>query len=193
MKLDYEQGTLSIRQCHEQKLAYQKFYISIVSAILIIIIYVDRSLLKGEESIAGNVINGDYLIGTSFIFAALIGAIVVKNLAHIRINVVFYNNAVVNIRQFFISNLKLNNYPAIKPSSSSDRKSADYITIVLCSFINLILFGLGVFAISKEFESNIIQIIFYIMALVIYIAFHIYGIEKILNEGIDPKLNKNRK
>ena len=192
LKLDYEQGTLSARQCHDQKLAYQRFYIAMVSAILAIIIYINRLFLTEEsmKSDCENVINQDSLIGLSFIFAAIIGAIVVKNLAQIRVNTVFYGNAVINIRKLFINTLNLSGYPDIDLSDSADRKSSDYIAILLFNIINLFLFVFGVFIILKEL--NIIQIIAFILAAVILcIFFHFYWIEKALSAGIS--FNENRR
>ena len=192
LKLDYEQGTLSARQCHDQKLAYQRFYIAMVSAILAIIIYFDRLFLTEEriKSAGENIINQNSLIGLSFIFAAIIGAIVVKNLAQIRVNTVFYGNAVINIRKLFINTLNLSDYPDIDFSDSADRKSSDYIAILLFNMINSFLFVFGVFIILKEF--NISQVIEFISATIILcIFFHFYCIEKALSAGIS--FNENRR
>lgn len=192
LKLDYEQGTLSTRQCHDQKLAYQRFYIAMVSAILAIIIYFEKLFLTEEriKSAGENLINQNILIGLSFIFAAIIGAIVVKNLAQIRVNTVFYNNAVINIRKLFINTLNLSGYPDINFSDSADRKSSDYIAILLFDTINSFLFIFGVFIILKEFNIN--QIIEFILAAAILcISFHFYCIEKALSEGIS--FNENRR
>ena len=192
LKLDYEQGTLSARQCHDQKLAYQRFYIAMVSAILAIIIYINRLFLTEEsmKSDCENVINQDSLIGLPFIFAAIIGAIVVKNLAQIRVNTVFYSNAVINIRKLFIKTLNLSSYPDIDLSDSADRKSSDYIAILLFNIVNSFLFVFGVFIILKEF--NIIQTIAFILAaFILCISFHFYWIEKALSAGIS--FNGNRR
>ena len=191
LKLDYEQGTLSMRQCHDQKLAYQRFYIAMVSAILAIIIYFDRLFLTEEKiKIAGeNIINQNSLIGLSFIFAAITGAIVVKNLVQIRVNTVFFNNSVINIRKLFINTLNLSSYPDIDLSDSADRKSSVYIAILLFNIINLFLFVFGVFIILKAFKiSHTIEVI--LAAFIFCIVFHIYCIEKALNAGIS--FNENR-
>ena len=192
LKLDYEQGTLSARQCHDQKLAYQRFYIAMVSAILTVILYFDRLFLTEEriKPLGENIINQNSLMGLLFIFAAIIGAIVVKNLVQIRLNTVFYGNAVINIRKLFINTLNLSGYPDIDLSDSADRKSSDYIAILLFNIINSFLFVFGVFIILQAF--NISQIIAFILAAVILcIFFHFYYIEKALSAGIS--FNENRR
>ena len=126
----------------------------------------------------------------SFIFAAIIGAIVVKNLAQIRVNTVFFNNSVINIRKLFINTLNLSGYPDMNLSDYADRKSSDYIAILLFNIINAFLFVFGVFIILEEL--NISQIIAFISAAVsLCIFFHFYCIEKALSAGIS--FNENRR
>jgi len=195
LKLDYEQGMLSVKQCHDQKLAYQKFYIAIVSAIIIISLYVQRIIAKESdviESGSSQIIQTndiDSVIGIAFIFAGIIGFIVVKNLAHIRINAVFYSNAVVDLRKLFIKALSLENYPDVEFANANDRRSADYITIILCSLLNLCFldFGLMVLFGSLDKSQTIFNLIF--MSL-FYILFHFVGVERILSRGMRSKWEK---
>ncbi|WP_417551523.1 hypothetical protein [Marinomonas fungiae] len=195
LKLDYEQGMLSVKQCHDQKLAYQKFYIAIVSAIFIVSVYVHRLMStdgssEAMDTLSDSVSNIDSIVGAAFIFAGTIGYIVVKNLSHIRINAVFYSNAVVDIRKLFIKNLELKNYPDVEFANAGDRKSADYITIILCSFINMGLLNSGVAILLNG--SSVKQMALNItMMSIFYLFFHYVGVERTLNSGMKTSWRVN--
>lgn len=197
LKLDYEQGMLAVKQCHDQKLSYQKFYIAIVSAIVIVSVFIQRIMNIGgsatneagaDTSFIDQIVQVDGLIGITFVFAGVIGYTVVKNLAHIRINAVFYSNAVVDIRHMIIKVLELKEYPDLQFSRSNDRKSADYVTIMLCSLTNLVLINVGVILIMGD--EALRQVLFDIsVTSVLYVFFHFVGVERTLARGIKTQWN----
>lgn len=181
-KLDYEKSLEIIKQLHEQKLNYQKFYVSLAASIVALSILILRltpsSVIKGLPT--------DNLVGIIFVLSGIIGYIVIRNLTSIRCNEVFFNNLIIELRRIYIKGLGLQNYANLRFAVANDRRSADYISIIGCSLINLFMLLIGVFLIFAN--ENPIQLGFSVGAIsAVYVGLHIYTIEKSLSGGVHPE------
>ena len=181
-KLDYEQSLEIIRQLHDQKLNYQKFYVSLAASIVTLSILIFRFTPTG--TLKG--ISTDNLVGVLFILSGIIGYIVIRNLTSIRCNEVFFNNLVIDLRRIYIKGLNISNYANLKFAISGDRRSADYISILGCSVINFFMLQIGLLLVFTN--VNAIQLSFSVGAIsVIYILLHILTVEKVLSGGVRPE------
>lgn len=185
-KLDYEQALEIIRQLHDQKLSYQKFYVSLAASIVTLSILIFRfppaGTLKGLST--------DNLAGALFILSGIIGYIVIRNLTSIRCNEVFFNNLIIDLRRIYIKGLNISNYANLKFATSADRHSADYISILGCSVINFLMLQIGLLLVFTN--GNAIKLSFSVGGIfILYVLFHILTVEKALTGGIDPETDPN--
>ncbi len=181
-KLDYEQSLEIIRQLHDQKLSYQKFYVSLAVSIVTLSILIFRFTPTGTAK----GISTDNLVGVLFVLSGMIGYIVIRNLTSIRCNEVFFNNLVIDLRRIYIKGLNIGNYANLKFAISDDRGSADYISILGCSAINFFMLLIGLLLIFSN--GNPIQLSFSVgVVSFMYLLLHIFTIEKALSSGVRPE------
>ncbi len=187
--LDYREGLQIVKQCHEQKQVYQKFYIGLISAIVVVTIFIQKITYTPKNNEIISLLLVDKITAIGFLIATVIGFIIIKNLTQIRINAVFYNNAITDIRRLYINILELKKYPDVKFAIPNDRKSADYITVLLCSLVNLIMLNAGILSLIGD-NLGIVVLNMGIVSIV-YVFFHYIGIEKTLSKGIDTNWKQN--
>ncbi|WJJ96530.1 hypothetical protein [Algibacter luteus] len=177
-KMDYEKGIETALKLEQTKLTYQRYFISLVTAIgTISVAFLKSEFLKEESSLTI-----ESLIGLLLVFSTILGYILIRNLVSIRRQAVFFNNAIIYLRNKLIAEFKLaNEFPQMKEVPENHKHSADYITILLCSFMNLVmlvsgtilLFGLNGIA-SIPLALTMVGVVLF------YVLVHIYTIEKIL-------------
>ena len=183
-KLDYEKSLEIIKQLHEQKITYQKFYVSLAASIVTLSILIFRLTPSGQ--VKG--IYTDNLVGLLFILSGVIGYIAIKNLVSIRCNEIFFNNLIIGIRRIHIRELKLTNYANLKFVCANDRRSADYISILGCGIINLFMLIIGMLLVFPN--GNPIQLAVVIgLVAIVYGVLHAFSIEKVLSHGIQPEID----
>lgn len=181
--LDYEKSIDISLKLEQNKLTYQRFYISLVSIIGTISI----GFLKLKVFDTGNSrITIESLIGLLLIFSTILGYTIIRNLVSIRRQCCYFNNAIIYLRELLIEKLDLHEkYPVLKKVPANHQHSADYITILLCSFVNLSMLCCGLALVLNLFSLLPIAmgLILAVFALG-YFLIHVYTIEKILNKPL---------
>lgn len=139
--LDYEKSIDVSLKLEQTKLTYQRFYISLVSIIGTISIgFLKLNVFEANKSVA----NIEVLIGLLLIFSTILGYTIIRNLVSIRRQACHFNNAIIYLRDILIKKLSLDTeYPTLKKVPSNHRHSADYITILLCSLVNVSMLCCG--------------------------------------------------
>lgn len=181
-KLDYEKGFETAIRLEETKLTYQRYYISLVTAIGTISVYfLTSEILKNQEYFTV-----ERLIGLLLVFSTILGYILVRNLVSIRRQAVWFNNVIILIRRKIIENLELTDeFRQLKEVPENHKHSADYITINLCSLLNLIMLVCGFSLLFDISSINPIAISFILLLVVLlYIIIHWFTIEKILTTNL---------
>lgn len=136
IKLEYESGITVIERLNNQKLSYQKLYIALIT----IIGSVSIALLKIQPQTENIGIKITHLIGFLQLLTALLGFGVIRNMAAARRNAVFWTKNLIVIRSLITKQLQLpSHYPIGHAPNTGDRSSSDYITIITCSLVNLLL------------------------------------------------------
>ncbi len=181
-KLDYEKGVENALKLESTKLAYQKFFITMVTAIGSISI----ALLKlnfFEKNNSSSFLTIESLIGTLLILSSVIGYIIIRNLVSVRRQAVWFNNAIIILRSELLKKYGLTNQlPELKAVPKNSKDSADYITIILCSFINLTLLISGVILLIEMLTPlSILATAFPItITAILYFSIHYHTVEKLL-------------
>lgn len=136
IKLEYESGITVIERLNNQKLSYQKLYIALIT----VIGSVSIALLKIQPQTESLGIKITHLIGFLQLLTALLGFGVIRNMAAARKNAVFWTKNLIAVRSLITKQLKLpSNYPIGHAPKACDRSSSDYITIITCSLVNILL------------------------------------------------------
>lgn len=195
-KIEYEKCLEIIHKLHEMRLSYQKFYVSIAGAIITIAVLVSRFVANDAKiqnvngssgfEVLSHSVSYEILLGFIFVISAIVGYFVVRNLISIRRNEVYWTNFAISLRRYIILSVKLpDSYPSLASSDPIDFYSADFQTIVACSFINLfiVLIGSALFMSGAE---TLHAILFVVPICVVFMYFHISSIRLLkrpLNRG----------
>lgn len=135
-KTEYEKSLEIVFELHQSRLAYQKFYVSIVGSIIALAVIFSR--IFPEKPADTGIFNYQYLLAILFLSSSVVGYIVVKNLVSIRKNEVFWTNFAIDLRDNMIVELCIGgNYPVLGKARSTDPSSSDFQTIVACSILNI--------------------------------------------------------
>ena len=135
-KTEYEKSLEIVFELHQSRLAYQKFYVSIVGSIIALAVIFSR--LFPEKPADGNIFNYQYLLAILFLSSSVVGYVVVKNLISIRKNEVFWTNFAIRLRDNMITELGISDgYPMLGKARAIDADSSDFQTIVACSILNI--------------------------------------------------------
>jgi hypothetical protein len=184
LKLDYERLLHLIGDLHKHKIDYQKFYIALVTVIGTVSIALVNYYSQKEIEIKGANFKIENLIGLLLIISSAIGYTIIKNLVSIRKSEVYFNNSLIYLRNILIKEFNLSKeYPQLDEANTSDRKSADYITIVISSLVNMLfwIFGIGLlFSTIDKFGFTFIIC----LSTVGYIIVHLTTIERELHKGL---------
>lgn len=181
--LDYEKAIDISLKLDQSKITYQRFYISLVSVIGTISIgFLKLNVFDTNNSI----VTIEVLIGLLLIFSSILGYTIIRNLVSIRRQCCYFNNAIIYLRSLLIEKLDLaKEYPVLKRVPGNHHHSADYITIILCSAVNLSMLCCG-FSLLLELISLAPIASGFLIGLISlsYILVHIFTIEKILNKEL---------
>lgn len=181
--IDYEKSIEVSLKLEQAKLTYQRFYISLVSIIGTISIgFLKLNVFDTNKSVA----NIEVLIGLLLIFSTILGYAVIQNLVSIRRQSCHFNNAIIYLRELLINKLSLDSqYPTLKKVPANHYNSADYITIILCSLVNLsmLICGTSLLFDLVKLQPLAYGFIFTLVA-VFYCTIHYYTIEKVLNKTL---------
>ena len=177
-KMEYDKALDTSLKLEQAKLAYQRYFISLVVAVGTISI----TFLKSEFFKDNHNYTIENLIGLFLMFSTILGYIILRNLVSIRRQSIWFNNAIIYIRGRIINNLELSEeFPKLKEVSANDKHSADYITILLCSLINLIMWVSSFILLIGTDKIGAIPLALSITVVVlIYVFLHYFTIEKML-------------
>ena len=182
-KLDYEKSVEISVKLEHSKLSYQKFYISMVSVIGTISIgFLKLNIFKANESV-GTIEN---LIGCLLLFSSILGYAIIRNLVSLRRQCIHFNNAIIYLREQLINNLHLEmKYPSLKKVPANHLHSADYITILLCSIINLSMLAGGLMLLLNLPSIKPIPLtLILVTVFALYAFIHNQTIEKVLRTDL---------
>jgi len=177
-KMDYGKGIDTALKLEQTKLTYQRYFISLVTAIgTISVAFLKSEFLKEKSSLTI-----ESLIGLLLIFSTILGYILIRNLVSIRRQAVWFNNAIIYLRSRLIAEFELTSeFPQMKEVPENHKHSADYITILLCSFMNLIMLASGTILLFGLNEVASIPLAIAMVAVILfYVLVHYFTIEKIL-------------
>ena len=136
IKLEYESVISVIERLNNQKLSYQKLYIGLIT----VVGSVSIALLKLKTETADDGLKISHLIGFLQVLTTLLGFGVIRNMSASRLHAVMWTKRLGVFREIVMKQLSLpSNYPSGKPPRAGDRSSSDYITIITCSLVNLLL------------------------------------------------------
>jgi hypothetical protein len=186
IKLDYERGLEVIHQLHAHRLAYQKFYIALVGSVITASVLILRFVPQDSDRLfgaIGEVITVQNLIGSLFLGAAIVGYIVVRNLAGVRVQEVFINNLILRLRQDYIGHLGLGrDYPNLQSTKPVDWRSGDYLTIWTCFIANVFLLNLAVLSWVGDGTSGGL-VTASLLVSIFYFFVHLASVEAVLRRG----------
>jgi hypothetical protein len=177
-KLDYAKGFETALKLEQTKLTYQRYFISLVTAIgTISVAFLTSDFLNKQDYLTV-----EMLIGLLLIFSTVLGYILVRNLVSLRRQAIWFNNAIIYLRGKLINEFGLaDEFPQMKQVPENHKHSADYITILLCSFINLVMLVSGTVLLFNLSEmGKIAMTLIIIFVVFVYIFIHFITIEKIL-------------
>ncbi len=184
LKLDYDKLLQLIVNLHKHKVDYQKFYIAIVTVIGTVSIALINFYSQEGIEIKGASFKIENLIGLLLIISSTIGYAIIKNLVSIRKSEVYFNNSLIKMRGLLIKEFKLGDeFPQLDETSASERKSADYVTIITSSFINMLFWVFGICLLFSSIELFGLVFIICISSL-FYIIIHLITVEKVLQKGL---------
>jgi len=181
-KLDYAKGFETALKLEQTKLTYQRYFISLVTAIgTISVAFLTSDFLNNQDYFTV-----EMLIGLLLIFSTILGYILVRNLVSLRRQAVWFNNAIIYLRGKLINEFGLvEEFPQMKEVPENHKHSADYITIFLCSFINLVMLVSGTVLLFNLTEMESLPLSIIIVGVVLaYIFIHYFTIEKILTTDL---------
>jgi hypothetical protein len=185
-KLEYEKSLDVALKLEQTKLTYQRFYIQVVSLIgAISIAFLKLKIFDNSNP----VVTIEGLIGLLLIFSSVLGYAIIRNLVSIRRQCVFFNNTIIFLRREVIRRLEVKiNTPTLIPVAANDRKSADYITIILYSFVNLFMLSCGFALLLKDVAiTPYVDAILFTCISIIYLILHYFTIERSLQIGLNTK------
>lgn len=182
-KLDYEKSIDVSLRLEQTKLTYQRFYIALVSTIGTI--SVGFLKLKVFET-NGSIATIEVLIGLLLVFSTVLGYTIIRNLVSIRRQCCYFNNTIIFLRSQLIETLGLSTqYPMLKRVPANHQHSADYITIVLCSAVNLFMLCCGFALLLNLTALTPLALAFcFVTICITYFLVHVFTIEKILNKEL---------
>jgi hypothetical protein len=184
--MDYEKNIEMIERLSTYKLAYQRMFITLfvtVGAIFLAIVQ-----LPGI-SIADEVVSRvglNHLLGLTFVGTAVLGYLIVKNLASTRVSEMFFCRSIRKIRQIYAQQLNLPDwYPQLLQVPVRAMKSADYQVIITLSAFNAAYLACGIsLSLYDPNRSNPLSMcVISIVAVLAYVTFHIFQIEVYLQSG----------
>ena len=181
LKLDYEQGLQLLGDLQDHKIEYQKFFIAVVGVVGTVSVamfnFVSASL-RYTVTRSGLTVSAQEMIGLLLIVASFVAYFIVKNLSSIRVNEVFFNNAIQHVRQHCIRQFALGeDYPNIEKIEPLRRTSADYVTIIVCATINLIMLLCG-FALLFPRLDGLGGVILLVLITLGYVLLYILTVER---------------
>lgn len=186
IKLEYEKTIAIIERHNDQKLAYQKAYITLISIIGSVAIALLRFPSAAENLTASqnSVLSLSSLVGLLLILTGILGFALIRNLASLRHGAVHWTHKMYLVRNLIIKELEMHDYPTFSLPKADNRKSTDYISLVTCSVVNALVLVCGVS--SLFFQSSVIPNVVLIVGILIgYLIVHIYFVERLLSRPID--------
>jgi len=181
-KMDYSKGIDTALKLEQTKLTYQRYFISLVTAIgTISVAFLKSEFLKEKSSLTI-----ESLIGLLLIFSTILGYILIRNLVSIRRQAVWFNNAIIYLRSILIEKFELTKeFPQMKEVPENHKHSADYITILLCSFMNLVMLSSGTILLFGLNDVDSIPLAMVMVVVILfYVLIHYFTIEKILTTDL---------
>ena len=189
LRLEYAKALDIVHRLHDVRMIYQKFYIALVASVItlsVVILQFPPEPSTETSKILTDLLNVHNLLGIFFLLSGSIGVVVVRNLASIRCNEVFYNNTVIYVRKLLLNSTDMGgSYPELNYAQAMDRRSADYQTICVCSGINFVLFFVGILFVFMELKGLQVAIVV-VGTLMFYSAVHFILVERPMKKPI-PK------
>ncbi len=204
LKYEYDIVIKLISSLEHKKLQYQKFFISMVGIIGTVTItllnykykvvsttaaqasdaHQAATAVASKAAIVVELLSLEEVLGIVLVISAAFGYGIVRNLASVRMFECFYANTAIKLRDLFIEcfNIK-DHFINLSQLVPSDRHSSDYIMILICNLINLIMLAFGLFLMIGK-TSDTFLIIFTISVSFIYFGIHIYSIERYLRKPV---------
>lgn len=179
IKLEYESAISVIERLNNQKLSYQKLFIGLIT----VIGSVSIALLKLKPEATETGLKITHLIGFLQLLTALLGFSVIRNMTAARIHAVMWAKKIDELRKIVIEGLSLSStYPSGSPPSASDRSSSDYISIITCSLVNLLLLisaDVFLFYSGGPLQVSVTAVV----AVVVYVYVHFKFVEAFLKKN----------
>lgn len=181
LKLDYEKGLQLLGDLQNHKIEYQKFFIAVVGVVGTVSVALFNFVSASKRysvTRSGLTVSVQEMIGLLLVVASFVAYFIVKNLSSIRVNEVFFNNAIQHVRQHCIQRFSLGeNYPNIERIEPLRRTSADYVTILVCAVINLIMLLCG-FALLFPNLDGLGGVILLALTALVYLGVYLATIER---------------
>lgn len=179
IKMDYQITTDAALKLEHTKLIYQRYFISLVTAIGTISI----AFLKFKFLDNSSLFSIENLIGLLLIFSAILGYIITRNLVSIRRQCIWYINSIIYFRKKLILEFGLTDKtPQLKEVAGNEKDSADYITINLFSLVVVVMLIIGFALFIGELLEPIYMSCFTGVVVIIYGILHYHTIEKALKK-----------
>lgn len=126
----------------------------------------------------------EQILGVLLIISSFFGYGIVRNLASARAFECFYANTAIRLRGLFIETFNIQRgFDNLSLLIPHDIHSSDYITIIICSFINFIMLSFGLFLVLGSSDMKIVGILYFLLS-PLYFVFHFVTIERYLRRKL---------